>query len=698
MGRKKVYENEQARRNAQTIRRKLARDTRVPQFTGIDGEADTSNGHVYCLLSVGDAHLVDAGGLEFTQICEFLYSCFLDDPDSVYGGYYLGYDFTQWLKTLPADRAWMLLSDKGKQLRARTRSGGNRKPFPVYYDGWEFDILAFKRFKLRPATAGGHNKNGWMYINDCGSFFQTSFLAATNPDSWSEPILSVDEYRILSAGKERRSNAVLDKAMLRYNALENDVFARLMSSLAQGFAECGIHLRRDQWYGPGQAAQKWLNGIHDFPDGQDVRGCTPAHILDLARESYYGGWFEIFAHGHIPAATYEYDINSAYPYIIARLPCLLHGQWVRSDHLDHKRLQLVRACVQGSDRHCGAMLHRMPDGCIRRPSYTEGVYWAHEILAARKSGVIDTVDIKEAWTYEPCDCAPPLRGVSGLYDQRLRIGKNTPAGKALRLLINSLYGKMAQSVGEPRYANPIYASLITSGCRTMILDAIATHPLKTDAVVMIATDGIYFTSKHPLLRVSSKLGDWDVTEKQNLTLFKPGVYWDDDTRRRIDAGRDPSFKARGVNAKAFGSRINIIDDWFASWREYPAERDPMGAREGFYPRITFDTSFAMVTATQACIRGKWDQCGSVGHTKPHSSGCQSCSGAHLVQDADPIGKRHSGWHDPRRNIFWSEPYPDGGPNKVSTPYSRRFGQPDPDEYGITPDGTVVDHVAQIFVT
>jgi hypothetical protein len=693
MGRKRLYASDGDRRRAQTARRSHARSVGVPEFIGVDGEGITNShgDHVYVLLSVGTVHLQNVEGLTFTEICRFLYSCYLDNPSAVFGGYFLSYDWCQWLKTLPADRAWMLLSDKGKALRARKKSGGNRKPFPVRYAGWEFDMLGFKRFKLRPEGSS----QGWMYINDCGTYFQTSFLAATDPDRWTIPILSMVEYAILAAGKERRATAVLDSEMLEYNGLENIAFSRLMGPLARGFADCGINLRRDQWYGPGQAAQKWLNNIN-ASEGETIREIVPERVLDLARESYYGGWFEIFAHGHIPGTSYEYDINSAYPHVIAGLPCLLHGTWHRTNRLDNTRYQLVSCKTDGSDPHIGAMLHRMPDGCIRRPLRTEGVYWAHEIEAAQKAGLIDTIEIEECWSYEPCDCLPPLRGVVGLYDQRLSVGKDTPQGKALKLLINSLYGKFAQSVGDPRYANALYASLITSGCRTMLLNAIALHPRKSDAVVMIATDGIYFTEPHPTLPLSKKLGDWDVSQKENLTLFKPGVYWDDNTRQRIRNNLPPSFKARGINARAFAGKLTSIDDWFAKWGDtYPRERDPMGEnRSGWFPRVTFDTDFAMVTATQAIAWGRWEDCGRVGHADTHPSGCGGCHGAHLVQDSDPIGKRHSGWYDAQRDIYWSEPYPDGGHVKRSTVYSKRFG--DVPEWGDTPDGSVVEGFAWLL--
>ena len=46
--------------------------------------------------------------------------------------------------------------------------------------------------------------------------------------------------------------------------------------------------------------------------------------MEAARMTYYGGWFETFVNGVIPGTSYAYDINSAYPYAISTLPCLLH--------------------------------------------------------------------------------------------------------------------------------------------------------------------------------------------------------------------------------------------------------------------------------------------------------------------------------------------------------------------------------------
>lgn len=242
-------------------------------------------------------------------------------------------------------------------------------------------------------------------------------------------------------------------------------------------------------------------------------------------------------------------------------------------------------------------------------------------------------------------------------------------------------------MGEPLFANPIYASLITAGCRTMILEAIASHPKGKQDVAMVATDAVYFLSPHPFLRCSENLGEWDHTERQNLTLFKPGVYWDDTTRERITQGTNISFKARGINASDFSRQLGRIDREFKDWEI----SDVL-----MFPRVEFPTSFSMVSALQAIRRGKWEMAGRVNE------------GVVIVQNSNPEDKREGIYRDEYdgRTIYRSEPYfgmIQGDDLELqwikSTPYQKRFGMDDPwsDEYkaqfGETPDGLSIDMVS-----
>jgi len=343
--------------------------------------------------------------------------------------------------------------------------------------------------------------------------------------------------------------------------------------------------------------------------------------------------------------------------------------------------RLVHATIEGSDPHIGTMLHRTLEQSILRPDATRGWFWQHELDAACRAGMVNRAEYYEWHTYLPCECKPPLRGMTGLYDERLEIGKDTAQGKAYKLVYNSAYGKFAQSVGEPPYANPIYASLITAGCRTMILDAIATHPRKTAAVVMVATDGVYFTSEHPGLPISEKLGQWGVEEKENLTLFKPGVYWDDSTREDIRQKRNPVFKTRGVNAESFAKVIDKVDAQFADWDGgYPESADD-------WPAVKFTLGFSMVSAKQALQWHKWSQAGSVTSDKQ------------VTQRSYPDDKRDPGQYD--NGIYRSTPKKltrKEGRAQNSVPYDKSFGSAamyesgkiDKEQYGITPDGLAID--------
>lgn len=690
----------------------------MTQFHGIDSEGSgNGNDHRLVLVRCGDAYISNPDGIFWDEIFAFLYSRFVPGPRNAYVGFYLVYDFTQWLKSLPRERAWRLLSTEGKASRKRKFKNGpaNREFYwPVECGNWEFDLLGTKRLKIRPRGS----KKPWMHICDVGGFFQSSFLTAIDPEKWPEPIVTTDEYDLIKKGKDYRAIAHLDDDMIMYNALECEVLERLMSSLESGLITTGIRLKPSQWFGSGQVAQAWLTKNDTITTADlsalisDSHSDDTAHFVQSAKESYFGGWFEIFAHGIIPGRSWSYDINSAYPYIIASLPCLQHGQYYSgrgNPRAGDNSLCLVRARVftkhqvsENSDSDnlgtypIGAMLHRDHSGRIARPFATEGWYWKHELDAAVDARVVNHVEYLQWQAYDPCDCPPPLADVADLYQQRLNVDKKSPLGKALKLLINSIYGKFAQSVGNPKYGNPIYASLITAGCRTMILNAIATHPKGASNVLMVATDGIYFLDRHPSLSLSSKLGAWEEESHDNLCLYKPGVYWDDSDRRIIAKGKTPQFKARGINARDFAVHIAQIDDMFRAWpknsKNNMTQRSQWKRNGSGWPKIKVQSRFSMISMTQAIQPGwNWDNAGRVRED------------VEFEQSAWNGTKRSGLWYDPEYGIYRSKPLGDEWPvwPVKNHPYEKRFGMEDPwsdestESLGITPDGAVITTIARM---
>ncbi len=674
-------------------------------FIGVDGEGiNLPNGeHRYVLFGVGDDQIEDENGLDWWRILDFLYEH--NRPGYAFVGFYLGYDFDRWLRTMPQKKVERLITSEGREARKSKSPNLHSRVLPVDLPlGWQVNMLGKKMFEFRHRSCHCSifyckcpGKGRWMRICDAGPFFQSSFLKAIDPSTWKEPIVSHDEYELIKKGKENRADADhIDDEMRYYNKLENEVLARLMRVLNNGFKEMGIVLAPGQWFGPGQAAQKWLKK-EKVPHADAIMEVVPEWFLEAARESYFGGWFEIMMHGTIPGESHEYDINSAYPYIISSLPCLLHGLYERGDgkypesKANGNSLVLVRARVsnyrKGKACTIGAMLHRDKSDRILRPTRTEGWYWLHEIEAAKRAKCITRCHIYEWMAYDPCDCLPPMRNVQFLYDLRIKVGKDTPLGKGARLAYNSMYGKFAQSVGNPVFANPVWASAITSGCRTMILDAIATHPKGKWNVSMVATDAVFFLDPHPGLPITKRLGEWDYTTRTNLTLFKPGIYWDDKTRMDIREHGSASFKARGIAAKDFSGCLESVDMQFAEWNTNPPDlSDDPGPVNG-WPYVEFITGFSMTSCLQAIRRHKWELAGHVEQT------------GKMVQNANPYDKRIGAWREDLgdgRRIWRSEPWTFPADNCRSKPYQKRFGMDDPwslerlEFYGITPDGTIPD--------
>lgn len=713
-------------RQCGTTRRAQQRRTNIHrEFVGIDGEGvDRPDGtHDYVMLSVGEETLTNAGKLlPLQSILEFLWHCHTEVyPAAEFIGFSLGYDFGQWLRQLPEERAQLLYNPEVRRSHQGVTSA-------VVWEGWEIDLLANKRFSLKPhihkrgirgectnktcrVRVGGDTPRkvvSPMYICDTFSYWQCSFEKAIDPAQWAgEPPSTEAERRIISEGKADRGH-VYDYGetsylaeMERYNKLENAVLARITERLRQGFENDIVPLKigRGRWYGPGTAAETWMGLVDEklvggkrrtTPGeahinlggvlGADTREAMPTWFQKAAQASYYGGWFEIPIHGHA-GTLYEYDINSAYPFVISTLPCLhTHGRHTgsytrgRGNSYPSMGYTILYCTVRGSNRYFGPMPYRDTKGRVSRPEHVKGWYWAHEIDASRRAGLIDSVDVHEWYHYKPCHCPPPFAmddiGIGRLYTLRLEVGKNTAQGKSFKLAYNSAYGKNCQSVGTPRYANPAYASLITSGCRTAILQSIASHPRGAASVAMVATDGIYFTSPHPSLPISkTTLGAWDVTEKTGMTLFMPGVYWDDKGREKLAAGEIPAMKSRGVNPRYLAASIERIDAQFTAMTE---DIESYWDSGGAWPTVKLNLKLQITSPKLALHRGKWETAGQLLHNVPRTI------------SANPISKRYP---IPYMDgpYLRTEPYRCLDGAWPTVPYDRSFG-------AIYDDATLEDSV------
>lgn len=518
---------------------------RVP-FIGCDGEGcgtDSLGRQDYRLFRIGERELYTGDPLGTAELLDFI----CDAPPSskaILVGFSFGYDTTMILRDLPAERRERLLRPMDP-----AEAGPGRSRYTFWQDhGIEYlprNYLRVCRLERLPDGRRRAIAGSARTIYEVFGFFQASFLRTlANWQVGAEYLDLIERNKAARSSFERITPEVRE-----YCAVECRCLAEMMERFRACCHAAGIRPR--SWSGAGKLAAA-LHAEHGTITRADLAGLVPPSVLADAQAAYYGGRFEVTRIGAVKGPIYEYDLNSAYPAALRRLPCLRHGAWHECSGDDLARLgpdSLFVADVHF--RHRPGPLYGLPvrgsGGGIFWPREANGTYWSPEIRSAERLGAV--IRYKRGWRYEcRCDCRP-FDWVEGLYEYRKKIGKKTE-GYPIKLGINSLYGKLAQRVGNPRWGNMIWAGLVTSLTRAALNDAIALSP---DDIVMIATDGIYSLS--PLdLPIGDKLGDFESAEHPHMFIVQPGLYWG-----------PPKPKTRGIPLKFFESRTEQFERQWAAW-------------------------------------------------------------------------------------------------------------------------------------
>lgn len=507
------------------------------------------------------------------------------------------------------------------------------------------------------------SKIKWRSIKivDVGSAFGGAFLKTV--ESWLGDELTEYERGVIKAGKAERGHEVTQAQRAadypridKYNQTEIELLERLMVKfwITMDKTLGGDETLTKEIDGPGCIAAHWLDlqagqaeyatalrennkriktaereGETDvdlvdvpetaLPTGWDLAETIGPEAYSFVNDSYFGGWFETMRFGFV-RDTYEYDLNSAYPAVIRDLPSLVDANaiWTTDERelfrtVDDGDLAWAEVTVYGANDKIGPCMYRDGEGHVTRPRDARVIINVEELAASIDAGLVDDYEIHRGLVIElPNRDVKPLAAIARLYEHRKEVGKNTPEGLADKLLMNSAYGKLCQSVGCPRWAQPIYAALITSRTRIQITNAIGSHPDGTDAVVSVATDAVFFDSPHDDLWMDKKeLGAWD-EEYFGLAYFVQSGVWGAATIKDGaaigvgDVDMDKlvwDVKTRGMSAKAFRSELetSILPVLLES------------EREGVWPEdFTFHTreTFSMVSLPEAYTRGNLDKSGS----------------------------------------------------------------------------------------
>jgi hypothetical protein len=260
--------------------------------------------------------------------------------------------------------------------------------------------------------------------------------------------------------------------------------------------------------------------------GRTHPGIVPDAVNDAAQYAYAGGRFELFKCGRYLGKVWQYDLNSAYPWAIAQLPSLAHGKWRQVTEFDPHRefaVYRIRCTLPYRTNVPYPFYFRDKRHCIYYPPVVEGWYWAPEV---RHMEGLPGFDVIDGWVFEPATDEKPFAWVNDAYDQRLLWKEQgNPSEYSIKILLNSLYGKMAQRVGynkelllPPKWHQLEWAGWVTSKARATLYSAMLRAG---NALLSVETDAV-FTTRPIDLDTGKGLGQWGVDEFDEVIYIQSG--------------------------------------------------------------------------------------------------------------------------------------------------------------------------------
>jgi hypothetical protein len=277
----------------------------------------------------------------------------------------------------------------------------------------------------------------------------------------------------------------------------------------------------------------------------------PYEVQELARQSFYGGRFELIRRGYIGYCCL-YDINSAYPFALTTIPDITNGRWIKRKSIhDKAKLGFFEIIAEVSDT-----VKIAPFPFIKKNHticYPSGKFRTYVTLDELKMVQGDPnikYKIIQSCQFIPNkNCNYPFKEfIEKQYYKRLELKKSgNKLEKAIKIILNSIYGKTAQKTNKimGNLFNPVISAYITGFTRAYLYRFVKENNLEND-VVAFATDSVAVRKKIPDLH-SEKLGEMKLDKEGNDVIFlsngfykfngiwkKRGIGYDNEKKQEIE--------------------------------------------------------------------------------------------------------------------------------------------------------------------
>lgn len=399
----------------------------------------------------------------------------------------------------------------------------NSKNIKFEYKDYKFYCIPKKMLTI------GKGKHS-VHIFDLQQFYSNKSLATAYEKEFPDKKLSK---RYLQT-KNQRNKFTLEyyykhkSLMQEYNRIDCVITKELADKYTRSFYKTWMFFPR-KYISAGNTAEKILinNGVY-IPRFHEV----PYEVQEAAWSSYYGGRFEQLKKGFV-GNVYLYDLNSAYPDGLKKMPDITNGRWIARKSIDHKAIlgfyQIVADVNSGV--HVAPFPFRTKNNLLIFP-YGKFQTWV--TLAELKAVSSDPrikYTITQGFQFIPnktCDY-PFSEFITEYYNRRKQADRegNKDLAMQIKLCQNSIYGKTAEVIKTKKqmgnHFNPVFSAALTGYARAKLLEFVYEHNIESETVAF-ATDSIALQKHIPNIH-SEELGQFKLDKHGNDGLFISNGYY-----------------------------------------------------------------------------------------------------------------------------------------------------------------------------
>lgn len=556
------------------------------------------------------------------------------------------------------------VTEEGEPTNGALHRFSERDNEVVITDGMLGDVASWHR-PSKLAMAGSSGQGLYLEIRPHGDRYEDwkrlvirdtgrSFLGGLESviDQWNPDLSPVERERI-AWGKRQREVGFVDASVAdiaAYSEAECVAHARVCRKLIDAVGTAAhVRIRPSQLAGSGSIAAAVLRHYRVAKHAETVSD-TETDIL--ARLTYYGGLIEAPVVGFLDQDVDGADINSAYPSKMIHMPCMReeHGSWkvsrgtVPDSRIGHA---LVTWDVSGSGTSTPPFTVRRKSGAVTQPLVGRRTWVTLAELQAAMPWFSSDIVVHRVIHWVPsCDCSEPLFFLSELYDRRQEVKDSMSAmepgssswwvasciERAIKLIINSIYGKLAQMrYGIGPYTNLHYASYITGSTRGQVRTKTWEVERAGGTVVYQHTDSV-LTVGCPVEDEGKRLGAWGKEKpSRGFLIIQPGL-----------------AMSLFSNTKVASRGVRVRDFTLAAWKWYQSA--DLSLHPDQWPLLVTDQQ-VMITRRQAIARGKPRLAGSF---VPKHTESRVTSSKRDYSNARPVPGNPHAWAVPPVEYVWDQ--------------------------------------------